>query len=158
MHKTSPIELAYKFLSSVKNDMSFEDIWNAISREIDANNERKNEIIAELYSDLVLDNRFALTSDGKWALRDYLKFEDVKKQYEYVDKFETTEEFDDLDNYATTDLYYYDGDTGESVKKAKQRLDSDLDSDEISMDDISDEDLDDDFDDDFDEDDYGDDD
>ncbi|ASP28741.1 DNA directed RNA polymerase subunit delta [Spiroplasma corruscae] len=150
MHKTSPIELAYKYLTSVKDNMSFEDIWNAISREIEANNERKNEIIAELYSDLVLDNRFALTSDGKWALRDYLKFEDVKKQYEYVDKFETTEEFDDLD--VMNSSIYDDDDTGEHVKKAKLRLDNDIDTDDISLDT-------DDFDeDDFDEDDYGDDD
>ncbi|AKU80297.1 DNA directed RNA polymerase subunit delta [Spiroplasma turonicum] len=156
MHKTSPIELAYSYLSSVKNNMSFEDIWNSISREIEASNERKNEIIAELYSDLVLDNRFALTADGKWGLRDYLKFEDVKKQYEYVDKFETTEEFDDLDPFQTSELYDFDTDTGESVKKAKLRLDSEIDTDDdISLDLNDDEDFDD-FDEDFEEDDYGD--
>ncbi|QHX37057.1 DNA-directed RNA polymerase subunit delta [Spiroplasma sp. BIUS-1] len=149
MSKLSPINLAYQYLNERKDNASFEDIWNTISREISGDNDSKNEIIAELYSDLVLDNRFALTSDGKWGLRDYLKFDDVKKQYEYIDKFETTEEFDDLDTEAILGLDTFDDDTGESVGKIRKLLDQNPDDDSIDTtidddddDEIDDEDLD----------------
>ncbi|QEH62386.1 DNA directed RNA polymerase subunit delta [Spiroplasma chinense] len=144
MENKPTIEMAFDFLHNSKGDASFEDIWNAISKEIAGSNEDKNFIIAELYSDLVLDNRFALTADGKWGLRDYLKFDDVKKQYDYVDKFETTEEFEDID-YVSADLYG-DSDTTSKIGKVKDILDADdlddddededddLDSDEISLD------------------------
>ncbi|WP_339030028.1 MULTISPECIES: DNA-directed RNA polymerase subunit delta [unclassified Spiroplasma] len=153
MSKLSPINLAYDYLSQCKDDASFEDIWNTISKEIHGDNDSKNEIIAELYSDLVLDNRFALTSDGKWGLREYLKFDDVKKQYEYVDKFETTEEFEDFDTDSILGIDTFDDDTGENVGKIKKLLNHKGNDDSI---DISlDEDLDDDdFDDDDDDDDY----
>ena len=108
MAQQTIIEMAYIFLRQNKGDASFEDIWNTISKEIHEDNDKKNIIIAELYSDLVLDNRFALTSEGKWGLRDYLKFEDIKKQYSYVDKFETTEEFDDLDQIQMMDVDAFD--------------------------------------------------
>ncbi|AGR41653.1 DNA-directed RNA polymerase subunit delta [Spiroplasma taiwanense] len=151
MNKISTIELAFDFLKECKGNSSFENIWNAISKHIDGDNESKNEIIAELYSDLVLDNRFALTSDGKWGLRDYLKFEDVKKQYEYVDKFETTEEFEDLD-FNQDSFDYDDSDTGENILKARQLINRDnLDDDDDEEDD--DDDFDDSFEDDYDDDD-----
>ncbi|WP_238336028.1 DNA-directed RNA polymerase subunit delta [Spiroplasma citri] len=57
----------------------------------------KEDVIAELYTDLVLDNRFVLTSEGMWGLREFLKYDEIKKQYDYTDQFETTEEFEDID-------------------------------------------------------------
>ncbi|ARU90866.1 DNA directed RNA polymerase subunit delta [Spiroplasma clarkii] len=113
MAQISTIEMAYNFLRTTHGDASFEDIWNAISKDIHGSNHRKNEIIAELYSDLVLDNRFALTAEGKWGLRDYLKFDDIKKQYDYIDKFDTTEEFSDLDNTQALDPDSFDEDEDE---------------------------------------------
>ncbi|QBQ08193.1 DNA directed RNA polymerase subunit delta [Spiroplasma gladiatoris] len=139
MGTTPTIELAYDYLLSNKGDASFEDIWNNISKDIPTSKRSKNEIIAELYSDLVLDNRFALTAEGKWGLRDYLKFEDVKKQYDYVDKFETTEEFDDLD-LGTDDSMFDEANTTSKLDAAKLKLsvedyDDDDDDDFDQMDD-----------------------
>ncbi|WP_339020846.1 DNA-directed RNA polymerase subunit delta [Spiroplasma endosymbiont of Atherix ibis] len=131
MNKLSPINLTYDYLNECKDSASFEDIWNTISKDISGDNDSKNEIIAELYSDLVLDNRFALTSDGKWGLREYLKFDDVKKQYEYVDKFETTEEFGDLEPESILGLDTYDEDTTEGVGKMKNLLNLNTDDDSI---------------------------
>ncbi|AHI53377.1 DNA-directed RNA polymerase subunit delta [Spiroplasma culicicola] len=139
------IDLAFEYLQKNKGDASFEDIWNSISKDIVGSNEDKNEIIAELYSDLVLDNRFALTSDGKWGLRDYLKFDDIKKQYDYVDKFETTEEFEDIDSYV-----FDDSDITGKLGKAKIMLDSSNDDDDDEETDTEDDisiDMDDDYDD-----------
>ncbi|WP_339022719.1 DNA-directed RNA polymerase subunit delta [Spiroplasma endosymbiont of Crioceris asparagi] len=115
----SLIEIVYEYLLKLKGSASFEEIWKKISSKykLDTNNQ-KNEIIADLYSDLVLDNRFALTSEGKWGLRQHLKSEDVKKQYDYIDNFETTEEFDDFNDASDT-----------------LELNDDLQSDDINLDD-----------------------
>ncbi|QGS52434.1 DNA-directed RNA polymerase subunit delta [Spiroplasma tabanidicola] len=139
MATTPTIELAYNYLQSNKGDASFEDIWNNISKDIPASKKSKNEIIAELYSDLVLDNRFALTSEGKWGLRDYLKFDDIKKQYDYVDKFETTEEFDDLDYMSSESSLFDDGDTTSKLETAKLKLNADDYDDEDDIDELDEE-------------------
>lgn len=144
MNNISTIQLAYEYLRKNHENQSFEAIWNEISKNIHESNDRKNEIIAELYSDLVLDNRFALTADGKWGLRDFLKFEDVKKQYDYIDNFETTEDFDDMDTILEDDLYG-DTDTQEKINKAKRHLKSeDYDEDEYDKKDDDEDDEDDD--------------
>jgi DNA-directed RNA polymerase subunit delta len=84
--KLSNIDIAYEFLKQ-KNDASkFDEIWESVSKTIGAPVKNKNSVIAELYSDLVLDNRFSLTPEGTWALRENVKFEDIKKQYAYVDE------------------------------------------------------------------------
>ncbi|WP_338972688.1 DNA-directed RNA polymerase subunit delta [Spiroplasma endosymbiont of Panorpa germanica] len=143
--KLSNIEMAYDYLKNNKESANFEEIWNSIANEIHEDNVKKNEIIAELYTDLVLDNRFALTSSGEWGLRDYLKFDDVKKQYDYVDKFETTEEFEDLDAYLATDIYDTD-----DIENAGPKIIREINQNEIDEEDIDDDDdyLDDDDDDD----------
>lgn len=99
------IELVNNYLKNKKESATFEEIWNGISKDIANSSSSKDEIIAELYADLVLDNRFALTSEGMWGVREYLKFEDIKKQYDYVDQFENTEEFEDIDIENINDDY-----------------------------------------------------
>jgi len=153
MATMSPIDLAYNFLKSRKSDSSFEEIWNAISQSINGSNDNKEDIIAELYTELVLDNRFALTSNGTWGLRDYLKIDDIKKQYDYVDKFETTEEFDDMGG--DTEAFIENDDTNENLSRISNKLTNKNgydDDDDFDADD--DDDDDDDFDSDFDEDSY----
>jgi DNA-directed RNA polymerase subunit delta len=104
-------------------------------------------VIAELYTELVLDNRFALTANGTWGLRDYLKLEDVKKQYDYVDKFETTEEFDEMGGETT--VFNDSEDTNENLNRISNKLSNDglYDDDDDEEDEEDEEDDDDDFDD-----------
>lgn len=157
MGAMSPTELAYNYLKGLKQDASFEDIWNSIAHNINRADDNKDEIIAELYTDLVLDNRFALTSNGTWGLRDYLKFEDVKKQYDYVDKFETTEEFEDMGG--DTSVYNSDSDdTNENLSRISNKLTNEAlyDDDDEDEEDDEDDDDDKDFDEGFDEDSYSD--
>jgi DNA-directed RNA polymerase subunit delta len=147
MATMSPIELAFTFLRSAKKDSSFEDIWNAISQDINGDSLDKDDVIAELYTELVLDNRFALTANGTWGLRDYLKLEDVKKQYDYVDKFETTEEFDEMGGETT--VFSDSEDTNENLNRISNKLSNDglYDDDDDEEDEEDEEDDDDDFDD-----------
>ncbi|WP_348736263.1 DNA-directed RNA polymerase subunit delta [Spiroplasma endosymbiont of Ammophila pubescens] len=93
------LELVYSYLKKKKNSDTFENIWNDIASKSDVTVQgaSKEDVIAELYTDLVLDNRFVLTSEGMWGLREFLKYDEIKKQYDYTDQFETTEEFEDID-------------------------------------------------------------
>ncbi|APE74183.1 DNA-directed RNA polymerase subunit delta [Spiroplasma citri] len=93
------LELVYSYLKKKKNSDTFENIWNDIASKSDVtvHGASKEDVIAELYTDLVLDNRFVLTSEGMWGLREFLKYDEIKKQYDYTDQFETTEEFEDID-------------------------------------------------------------
>ncbi|AGM25779.1 DNA directed RNA polymerase subunit delta [Spiroplasma syrphidicola EA-1] len=93
------LDLVYDYLKNSQQSDTFENIWNEIASKSDitVHGNSKEDIIAELYTDLVLDNRFVLTSEGMWALRELIKYDDIKKQYDYTDQFETTEEFEDID-------------------------------------------------------------
>ena len=93
------LELVYSCLKKKGGSDTFENIWNEIASQSDVtvHGTSKEDVIAELYTDLVLDNRFVLTSEGMWGLREFLKYDDIKKQYDYTDQFETTEEFEDID-------------------------------------------------------------
>ncbi|ALA97115.1 DNA directed RNA polymerase subunit delta [Spiroplasma kunkelii CR2-3x] len=93
------LDLVYLYLKKKKNSDTFENIWNNIASKSDVTVQgaSKEYVIAELYTDLVLDNRFVLTSEGMWGLREFLKYDEIKKQYDYTDQFETTEEFEDID-------------------------------------------------------------
>ncbi|WP_338955287.1 DNA-directed RNA polymerase subunit delta [Spiroplasma endosymbiont of Polydrusus cervinus] len=93
------LELVYSYLKKKKRSDTFENIWNDIASKSDVtvHGASKEDVIAELYTDLVLDNRFVLTSEGMWGLREFLKYDEIKKQYDYTDQFETTEEFEDID-------------------------------------------------------------
>ncbi|QHX36216.1 DNA directed RNA polymerase subunit delta [Spiroplasma sp. TIUS-1] len=94
----SIIEQVFNLLDKSKEEtVSFEKIWTEISKDMKLSKSDKNDLLADLYSDLVLDNRFALTADGNWALRKNLKLDEIKKQYDYLDNFETTEFFDEAE-------------------------------------------------------------
>ncbi|WP_374695979.1 DNA-directed RNA polymerase subunit delta [Spiroplasma endosymbiont of Polydrusus formosus] len=93
------LKLVSLYLKKKKRSDTFENIWNDIASKsyVTVHGSSKEDVIAELYTDLVLDNRFVLTSKGMWGLREFLKYDEIKKQYDYTDKFETTEEFEDID-------------------------------------------------------------
>ncbi|WP_026389282.1 DNA-directed RNA polymerase subunit delta [[Acholeplasma] multilocale] len=81
MAKLSNIDLAFEYLKGKNGPAVFADIWNGISSEITAQKKNEKAIIADLYGDMVLDNRFSLSQDGTWALRDSAKTEDIKTKY-----------------------------------------------------------------------------
>ncbi len=81
MAKLSNIEVALEFLRAKKTKVKFNDMCKVVSKEKKVEASQKTSVMASLYSALVLDNRFALTPDGSWALKSNLKYEDVKKQY-----------------------------------------------------------------------------
>lgn len=82
MQSLSNIDLAYEFLKKRKNPVKLMVIWDAIKDKAVNHKNDENEAIADLYSDLVLDVRFALSAKCEWGLSDDSKIEDVKKKYD----------------------------------------------------------------------------
>ncbi|WP_276886631.1 DNA-directed RNA polymerase subunit delta [Allobaculum stercoricanis] len=67
--KKSMIDLAYDILSSQKKAMKFIDIWNQVSSEMGFTPSQADDNIAQLYSDLSIDGRFASLPGNTWDLR-----------------------------------------------------------------------------------------
>ncbi|ATG97741.1 DNA-directed RNA polymerase subunit delta [Mesoplasma lactucae] len=103
MAKLSNVEVAYQFLQDKPNGADFNTVWNEVASNIHADNDDKSKLIADLYADMVLDNRFALTSDGKWALKSSQSLDDLKKKYDFVESFDFNTDFDDIEDDAKSD-------------------------------------------------------
>ncbi len=66
----SMTDVAYDYMSKKKRAVSFEKLWQEVSKVTGISNEH----IAQFYSDLSLDGRFVSLKDNKWDLRNHRKF------------------------------------------------------------------------------------
>lgn len=66
----SMTDVAYDIMSKKKRAVQFSKLWADVSKETGAS----NDMIAEFYSDLTLDNRFASLKENKWDLTERRKF------------------------------------------------------------------------------------
>ncbi|ATZ21175.1 DNA-directed RNA polymerase subunit delta [Mesoplasma coleopterae] len=104
MESLSNIDLVYQVLKKRKNPMKLMAIWDAIKDKAINHKNDENEAIADLYSDLVLDVRFALSTKGEWALSDDSKIEDVKKKFDSKPiKNKTIETDDEIEDKISED-------------------------------------------------------
>ncbi|WP_434341819.1 DNA-directed RNA polymerase subunit delta [Mycoplasma putrefaciens] len=107
MTNKTNLNLVYDYLHEVKKPTSLNQIWQAISGDVISQKKDEISVIADLYGDMVLDNRFALTSDSLWALSIDPEVEDIKRQFanNFVDESEkksrTSNSQDDLDDQIT---------------------------------------------------------
>lgn len=63
-------DVAYDVLSSKKRPILFTKLWEEVSKQTGAN----NDMVAQFYSDLTLDNRFASLKENKWDLAERRKY------------------------------------------------------------------------------------
>ncbi|MDO5440622.1 MAG: DNA-directed RNA polymerase subunit delta [Erysipelotrichaceae bacterium] len=83
----SMTDAAYDIMSNKKRAVQFAKLWAEVSKVTGAGNDK----VAQFYSDLTLDGRFAALKDNKWDLKTRRKFSeshiDMKKiDYEDVDE------------------------------------------------------------------------
>ncbi len=102
------IETVYDHLKKSHKCISFEDICKSVLPLKSISKAEQNQLIGDLYADMVLDDRFVLTKKGDWTLRDHLKYADLQKQYKYDDNFVSTENLENApdkedETQATTD-------------------------------------------------------
>ena len=70
MTAKSMTDIAYDILSGKKRAIQFQKLWEEVSKKTGAS----NDVIADFYSDLTLDSRFAQLKDNKWDLVERRKF------------------------------------------------------------------------------------
>lgn len=63
-------DIAYDILSGKKRAIQFQKLWEEVSKKTGAS----NDIVAQFYSDLTLDSRFAQLKENKWDLIERRKF------------------------------------------------------------------------------------
>ena len=79
MTDKSMTDVAFEIMSKKKRAMQFAKLWADVSKATGADKTK----VAEFYSDLTLDGRFAALKDNKWDLKTRRKFSeshiDLKK-------------------------------------------------------------------------------
>lgn len=69
MTSRSMLDVAYDVLSSRKNEISFLDLWQEIVQSLGFTPSQSEQKIAQFYSAMMLDVRFAQLNDNLWDLR-----------------------------------------------------------------------------------------
>ena len=104
MAAKSMTDVAYDILSSKKRAIQFQKLWEEVSKKTGASIDR----IADFYSDLTLDSRFAQLKENKWDLVERRKYEeshiDISKIELGEDEPEEGENSED-DNLLDEDKY-----------------------------------------------------
>lgn len=95
----SMADIAYDILSKKKRAIMFNKLWEEVSKTYGASNDQ----IAQFYSDLTLDSRFASLKDNKWDLVERRKYDeshvDISKiELEEDEPEEVEEELDTIKN------------------------------------------------------------
>ncbi|MBF0579156.1 DNA-directed RNA polymerase subunit delta [Erysipelotrichaceae bacterium RD49] len=67
--KKSMIDLAFDILTKEKKAMKFLDLWTIVSKEMGFTPSQSDDNIAQFYSDLSIDGRFASLPGNTWDLR-----------------------------------------------------------------------------------------
>lgn len=67
--KKSMIETAHQVLSDQKHPMPFVELWTIVAKEMGFTPSQQDDNIAQFYSDLSLDGRFANLKGNSWDLR-----------------------------------------------------------------------------------------
>ena len=73
MTAKSMTDIAYDILSGKKRAIQFTKLWEDVVKQSKAN----NDMIAQFYSDLTLDPRFAQLKENKWDLVERRKFSEA---------------------------------------------------------------------------------
>lgn len=128
----SLVDLAYEFLIKRKH-AGFKEIYDYVKIAKETPIEAEAKEMVNLYTDMVLDNRFLLVQDNEWGLRQDYKFDEIKKQLEFLfainddidpKKLEVTEIIDEVD------------DTFEESIDDEDELEIDSDEEEVDWDEI----------------------
>lgn len=65
----SLLDVAYEEIQKAKTSMNFQDLFAAVAKSLEMNDDEKKAHIGRFYTDLTLDGRFVALTDGVWDLR-----------------------------------------------------------------------------------------
>ncbi len=87
------IEIVSAYFAKHPEPIAFNELWEHIKDDVVKHEKTDHDsALANLYSALMLDNRFILNQDSEWTLRQFLDPADQKK-HRQANYLETTEEF-----------------------------------------------------------------
>lgn len=72
----SMVDIAYQVLSDTKKSMNFKDLWNKVRSRMDINVLDESNKMSQFFTNLSLDNRFALINNT-WDIRARHRLEEV---------------------------------------------------------------------------------
>lgn len=102
MAKATMTDVAYSILSDAGCEMSFSEIWKSVAELLNIPEEKRSRKKASLYSELMLDSRFASLKGNVWDLRSRRKFEEVHAVTDVDDEDE--DEVEDVGDEDELDL------------------------------------------------------
>ena len=73
----SLIELAFEFVQSQKEPVSFSKIWNYVKEEAGLSEEEAEKKAGQFFTNMMLDGRFVTLGDNEWDLRSRHTFDKV---------------------------------------------------------------------------------
>ncbi|NBK96688.1 MAG: DNA-directed RNA polymerase subunit delta [Erysipelotrichia bacterium] len=71
------VDIAYDLMSKKKKEIVFSKLWEEVSQIKGLTQAQADDLIAQFYTDISLDDRFVHLQENKWDLRSRHKFEDV---------------------------------------------------------------------------------
>lgn len=75
--KQTLIEIAFEFLSSQKEPVTFDQIWDYVKSHSDLSEDALNRKAGQFYTNLLLDGRFAKLENSLWDLKSRHVYDDV---------------------------------------------------------------------------------
>lgn len=90
MATKSMTDAAYDIMSKKKRAVQFAKLWADVVKETGVNDDK----VAEFYSDLTLDGRFASLKDNKWDLKTRRKFSESHIDMKKIEIEETDAVYD----------------------------------------------------------------
>ncbi|MBD1379692.1 DNA-directed RNA polymerase subunit delta [Metabacillus arenae] len=150
LKETALVELAYLLFEEKRKPVQFTDLIKELKQLLGLSQEELEERIPQFYTDLNIDGRFIMLSDGSWGLRSWYPYDQLEEETQHVVKTKKKKskkvKEEDLDDYEEMEDEAVDYDDDDEDFEESD-LDEDLEDDELDEDeDLEDDDLiDDDF-------------
>ncbi len=98
-HELSLIDAAVVLLRSVKKPMDIYQLFDKITEASNFTEDKKNDLIAKFYSDLITSGKFVYTGENEWDLKDNQKIELWEKDgsfYKEYNEVEMSDEYKEM--------------------------------------------------------------
>lgn len=123
MTSRSMLDVAYETLKNRQNEISFLDLWTEVVNTLGFSAAQSEQKIAQFYSAMMLDVRFAQLEDNMWDLRSRRTYDETHKE----------------DTELIEDEYMSDDETEELLMRDEDDDDEDSDDEDDNEDNDSDE-------------------
>ena len=109
--ENSMCNVAYEILKEVNEKVAFNALWNAVCDRLNIDEEERNNLISNFYTQLTLDGRFMFLDENYWDLRANHTFDEFTE-----DSYDSYSDDEDEDEEELIDdeeegLHYEDDDS-----------------------------------------------